>query len=325
MVYDDKGANPEDSNNNSDESSGVDNTDTPQRADAPAKEIEKTDADQEPTLTGKGDSEDTDKKEIKPSVSAIDGLDPRIFSEDGNFDKGKASEVFREYADEKAKYEKQVKDFRRIIGQGKAPENASDYLKGYEPDEKVARYYDLENKENDNIKRFLIDATNTFKDIGLKKDQGAKVLDIINNAMVDSGVFDARSDKEIKESKELWIGEQKKTLNETYGEGNAETVIATAVKFVENVPTLNEDEKILAIDLMNTKGAGFINLFYKMNKNFGEGDIPVEISTMDGVPSDAELWDEYNNKDTTDRRRDEIIRLRAKANRKGSLYINAKK
>ena len=275
------------------------------------------------TLTGKPGGDDTGKEGKETIDLNADGIDADVLDGDGRVDNKKVTELLKNNKNLTAKQEKQIKDLRRIISQGKAPENPEDYYKDYKPEGGVARYYDFENEANAPIKEFLETTGKEFQEIGLRKDQAKKVYDLYNEALTQAGVFDSRSDDEIKETANLWIAEQKGQLDKMYGNGRADQVVNTAVKFVEQLPVLNEDEKKLAIDLMNKNGAGFINLFYKMNKHYGEGDIPVDISTVSGIPSDAELWDEYSKPETSDIRREEIVKLRQKAGRKGTMYQGA--
>lgn len=274
------------------------------------------------TLTGQEGIKDEGDKGGNIDLNA-DGIDADVLDGEGRIDNKKVTELLKSNKELTAKQEKQIKDLRRIIGQGKAPDSPEEYYKDYKPEGAIARYYNFEDENNKAVQEFLERTGKEFQEIGLRKDQAKKVYDLYNEALTEAGVFDARSDDEIKETANMWIAEQKGQLEKMYGQGRADQVINTAVQFVEKLPVLNEEEKKMAIDLMNKNGAGFINLFYKMNKHYGEGDIPVDIASVSGIPSDAELWDEYNKPETSDHRREEIIKQRKKAGRKGSLYQGA--
>ena len=173
---------------------------------------------------------------------------------------------------------------------------------------------DAENAED--MKQLTDEMSKVYHAVGLNKEQAKAVSDALCVVMEGIGAFDTRTEAEKHMQAQEFIAEQKKRLG-----ADADHHIRGALTFIDNNPMLNADEKNLMKDLVNNRGAGFVSLVNKMKDMYGgtSSDIPIDMTAIGSLPTDAELKAEYLKPETSDVRRQEITQLRAKAGRTSRL------
>lgn len=183
----------------------------------------------------------------------------------------------------------------------------------YKPDSKYSKYYESDKETQNNLKQF----NKLAKDNNFTKEQHKAVIDFMNNIMEKVGIFDTRSETEIKVDNENWIKEEKAKLGE-----NADNIINSNVEFVNNFGMFNEEQKKELLNFMG-KGAlscSIVNIIKNCLLGGTSKNIPTDLN-IGGLPDDYTLAKEYNNPNTTEKRREEIIRQRIEAGRNGFLPI----
>lgn len=243
-------------------------------------------------------------------------IDKRLYTEDGKFNQEGAKEFFKERKAEVEKYEKRLKDMRRIVGDGKAAESKDAYFQDYVPGDKYAKFFDEKAPGKDDVQKITNKFAETYFEAGLTKNQAAKVSNTMLETLEAVGVLDVKTPEEKAKERQVWIDEQKKVLG-----SNADNIIREARMFVERSDSFDANAKKSIIDLMEHLGAPFIDTIHQLKDAFGEraGKPPASVLNLGGLPSDIQLKQEYLDPKTTPIRRDEIIKLRAKAGRTGRL------
>ena len=157
----------------------------------------------------------------------------------------------------------------------------------------------------------------TYHKAGLNKEQAADISGAVLETLSEQGVIDVRTPEEKSKAMNEWIGGQRKQLGD-----NADDIIRGAKQFVENTPAFEDKTRKQLLQYMEYFGAPFIQVIHALKTAHGASagkDIPANPQGIGALPSDAELWDEYNKKDTSELRRKEILRIRREAGRAGKL------
>jgi len=232
----------------------------------------------------------------------FEGLPEDIIDNDA-ISNDKLKDYLAQRDEDKKKDEKRINDLRAKVSKKDKPENADGYFF------KSEKYETIIN-DNENMQELMTGLKEKCHEQGM----GQTEFEFVANQMLElgekEGLIDTRSDEEVKQ----WKAEEKAKLGD-----NADEVIKSSVDFVNASKIFNEEEKDILKGLMN-QGAGFIGIVNKMNRLFGDPNpIPVGNEVTSGLKSDAELWSEYSNPETTPFRCKQIIEQRAKAGRKGKL------
>ena len=181
----------------------------------------------------------------------------------------------------------------------------------YKPDSRYKKFYDNDDKTKNNLKEF----NKLAKENNFSKEQHKAILDYLNGFMEKVGIFDTRSDAEKKLEQEEWLKKEKEKLGE-----DADHIINSNVEFVNNFGMLNEEQKdeLLKFMAKDAISCSIVNVL--RNCLVEDKNIPTNLN-IGGLPDDYTLAKEYNNPETSDRRREEILRQRIEAGRTGFLPL----
>lgn len=276
---------------------------------------------QDPSLTGSaGQATSTSLLNSAPGHQTAPTeieIDKRLVTTDGKFNKDGYKEYLNELKAKDEKYEKRILDLRRTISKGGAPDKAEAYFEDYAPDERFMKFFEPTAENAKEMKEITDSMSKVYFDAGLNREQANKISNMFCTVMEGLGMFDTRSDAQKIEQKIKWIDEQKKMLG-----NDADNIIREARIFVEQAPLFSAKTKNTLNKLMDEIGAEFVDAVHQMKEAYGGGSmaqIPTSVSSLGSLPSDAELKEEYLRKDTTDRRREQIIAMRHRAGRTGKL------
>lgn len=242
-------------------------------------------------------------------------FDKRLYTEDGKFNQNGAKEFFTDLKKKEELYEKRILDLRRKVSDGKAPEKADEYFLDYAPpDKKYEKFFDPSAPSANEIKEIQNLMSKQYFDSGLTKRQGEDMTALLLRVLESTNVIDTKTKEEKYVEKGKWVDEQKQKLG-----SNADNIIRETKVFVETSPVFTAKTKNLFLEWMESQGAEAIDAVYQIKEFAGGGNIPHSVSSVSGLPSDAELKREYLDAKTTDTRRQEITYLRAKSGRTGRL------
>lgn len=244
---------------------------------------------------------------IEPEAPPVQELDKRFYNDEGALHEDGIKSVLEDFNKEKDGLSKQVKDLRRIVSKGKAPEEASKYFEGFKPDEK---YQDIINSEDEGMKDILGHFSTKYHELGLSVDQAHTVTNEFLKVLEATSVIDTESPEQKKANAQKWMAKQHEELGE-----NSKTIINSTVKFVESSPLFSESDAKYAKDLMGKEGSPVINLMYRLSKEIGNRDVPVAIKAMSGLPSDAEIKEILSDPSTPESERAKLIQGRRDAGR----------
>lgn len=283
----------------------------------------KTDITKKPTLTG------DDKAVTKPALTDTSthdakanedyAFDERLFDkETGAFNKDGAKAFFDEKKAETEKYEKRIADMRKLVStKDEVVKDKAEYFQDFAPPEKYMKYFVPETpEETKEIMTGMQDKlAGIYHDLALSKGQSLGVSNAILEVMEEMGVLDTRTDAEKYADDQKFIEAEKKKLG-----ANAEEIITESKIFIHNAP-FTAKVKNYMLDMINTQGADFVDVVNQMKSSFGNatGGVPGSVSSLQGLPSDAELAEEY--KTASNARKDEILVQRRQAGRKGKLQF----
>lgn len=204
---------------------------------------------------------------------------------------------------------------KKLSTKGTVPSKVEEYSDGYEPADEYKKIYEQE-EYKEGIEKNLKAIDQLAFENGMTKDQCNAIKNAFNQLLVSNGIVE--DPETVKARNEEYVRTEKEKLG-----ANADKIIETNVRFVENDNRFNEEEKRLIIDFMDTRGAAAVNIINKMRIGHGgefAGDniIPAA-GASGGLASDTELAREYYAKDTSQSRRQEIIMKRLEAGRTGRL------
>jgi hypothetical protein len=244
-------------------------------------------------------------------------FDERLYTQDGKFNKDGAKEYITGLLGEIDTHKKRAEDMRRKISNGKVPEKPEEYFSGWTPDEKYKQVFGEDYSGKDTVSALTKRFSEAYHKAGLNKEQAADISGAVLETLAEQGVIDVRTVDEKNKAMNKWITEQRKQLGDS-----ADDIIRGSKQFLENTPAFDDKTRRQLLQYMEYLGAPFIQAISALKSAYGASagkDIPPSPQSMSALPSDAELWDEYNKKDTSELRRKEILRQRREAGRKGSL------
>jgi hypothetical protein len=266
------------------------------------------------------------EKEVTPETPAqepvkevkYDGFDDRLYTKDGKFNPDGAKEFISEVQTEKQKYEERLLGLRKVVSRnGDVVKDATEYFQDFAPPERFSKFFSEETPED--TRKYLGGMTdklaNKYIDMGLNKQQALDVSNTILEIMEEVGVLDTRTEEQ------RYIDQQKMIKSQMGALGaNAETLVREAEVFILNTPTFDALQKNRMLDMIKSGDVGLVSVIHSIKDSFGAktGGVPNNITNLGGLKPDEELRKEYAQ--ATPERRDEIIRQRYKAGRKGKLF-----
>jgi len=124
------------------------------------------------------------------------GLDPELYDTQTNeFRKEVALKKLEEYKKGEEGFKKQVKDLRRIVSKGKAPEDIEEY-KTYKPDSMYARHYE---EPSEDMLEGLSKIDEFSKQHGLNLEVNKNLKDLYNEMSLDG-----RTKEQIEQERIDW-------------------------------------------------------------------------------------------------------------------------
>jgi len=244
----------------------------------------------------KTESTDMEKKTIIPEGVSVELWD----AEKNVFNTEKTKE-------EIARLTKIATDFRKKISKGvNPPKKAEEY--SFSPVEDIKT---LELEKNEKTKEIIDEIKKVALEQGLSQPQFDGFLNGYFKMLIDKKMVEKPLTTEEIEAKNE---EFKKTELAKLGD-NPEKTISNAVQFIDSKyksGILNEEEKKALIGFID---AGAINILAidKIRQSTGEEFIPVTGTKVEGVPSDAEIA--QNWKTYTDEQKRDLMEKRIKAGR----------
>ncbi len=196
------------------------------------------------------------------------------------------------YTKDRESYEKQVKDLRRIISKGKAPEDLKEYA-SYKPDSVYEEEY-----KSEKVQELASEIDALSHNLGLNLEVNAQLKDFYNKHFLDG-----RTPEQKRLAKKEWIESEKKKLGE-----NADEVIEDAKGYIANTQLFSPQEKEALLGSMD-KGALWVSIVNKLNKISNPRNKSIPTTPPDAGGADVEaLAKEYRNNETTQHRRLEILK-----------------
>ena len=235
-------------------------------------------------------------------VNIPDGFDDVLYDvETKSLRMDKVKERFDNDKKEIENYKKQALDMRRKLSKGvNVPDSVEKYE--YTPDEKYDKYIlDEESVEGNHIKSMMEQLSKFSYENGLTVEASKNLKTLALQYMEDVQILDTRSEKEIEESKRENVLKQKEILGEKAGD-----IIKDNVEFYKDRGFFNREERQWIMSQLSQSGHAN-NIFRKVREYMNTGvsyDIP-QTSVSDDVEA---LRAEYINPNTSDARREQIIR-----------------
>jgi hypothetical protein len=142
-------------------------------------------------------------------------------------------------------------------------------------------------------------------DNGLSLDASKNLKTLALNYMEDVHILDTRSDEEIAKAKSAELEKQRKILGD-----NAADIIKENVDFYKSYGFFDKEEREYIMSQLGHSGQAnkIFNKFMRLFNTTSSADIP-QSSNVDA--SVEQLKNEYYDDKTTDRRREQIIKLAA--------------
>ena len=270
-----------------------------------------------PNASGLADGLDPANNDTQTQNLIPDGFDEEIFdTKTMSLKQDKVKERLDKFKAENESYKKQALDLRRKLSKGvEVPDSQEKYKEEYVYDAK----YDSVMEGDNNVSKFLNSTLNDIDklafDTGMTTQQAKAVKDNFFKLMENVSIIDSRTPEQIEKDKTTYIAKQKEILGD-----DADTIIKDNMKFIVDYGFFNKDEKEIFKKLVNESATGN-TIVMKLRKLFGEKitSIPTNGSMEDGAKSDYEFAKEYYDKNTSDTRREEIIRTRIKLGRTNPL------
>jgi hypothetical protein len=246
-------------------------------------------------------NEPSDESDVE-IVEIPEGFDDVLYdTETKSLRMDKVKERFDNDKKEIENYKKQALDMRRKLSKGvDVPDSVDKYE--FTPDEKYDKYVlDEESIEGNHIKGVMEQLSKFSHENGLTLDASKKLKELALKYMEDVQILDVRTEKEIEEAKKENVAKQKEILG-----ANAGDIIKDNVEFYKDRGFFNREERQWIMSQLSSSGYAN-NIFRKVREYMNTGvsyDIP-QTSTTDNVEA---LREEYINPNTSDARREQIIR-----------------
>jgi hypothetical protein len=261
-------------------------------------------SDEEETLTDGMDTSLPEEQSAEEVTTTIpDGFDDVLYdTETQSLRMDKVKERFDEDAKQIESYKKQALDMRRKLSKGvETPESADAYE--YTPDEKYDKYVlDETSLEGEHIKETMKALSDFAFNNGLSLEASKNLKSMMLNYMEQVHILDTRSEEEIAKDKAENIRQQRAILGD-----NAEQVIKENVDFYrERGPFTKEERQYLMSEMSKS---GIANNIYRKMREFMNTGTTYDIPATADFGSDVEaMRKEYFRADTSDKRREEIIK-----------------
>lgn len=240
-------------------------------------------------------------------------------NEDGTFNQDIAKESWDKINQDKHSFEKQASDMRKTISKGKGFEKAEAYLGNYKAPEQFSDLMDFTDGKNPEIKTQIDRMTKNFAEKGYSEAHAHDTMNAMFEVFNDLNLIDTRTDDEIKAENDKFVQEQ---INQLGGANEARQIIGNITNYIDGDQSINEEQRTELKAFIDTKGAWAAKYFYNqatlMN---GKQAIPVG-NAGSGLTSDAELAEEYMSDNTTQARREAIMKERIAAGRLTPLRFN---
>ena len=261
----------------------------------------------EETLTEGMDTGDGAENIDAPETPVIpEGFDEEIYDvETQSLRMDKVKERFDSNAKEIENYKKQALDMRRKLSKGvEVPDSVEKYE--YTPDARYDKYVlNEESAEGQHINQVMNMLSKFCLDNGLSIEASRNLKTLALGYMEDVHILDTRSDEEIAKSKSAEIEKQRKILGD-----NAAEIIKENVDFYKSYGFFDKEEREYIMGELGRSGQAnkIFNKFMRLFNTTSSVDIP-QTSNVDA--SVEQLKNEYYNDKTSDRRREQIIRIAA--------------
>lgn len=257
---------------------------------------------------------DQKKPAFEPEQDKYHGLDPRMFGAEG-LDMEGTKTVISELKEQKSLVEKQRDDFHKTLSaKGQVPKKVEDYIDKYAN----PRYEPL--KANEKVSESMKQLAETFHKNGISPKDADKIYDDVFGIMEKAGIIDTRSKEEVEAEHSQWVDKQMELLGT-----NAQTIINDTRSFLNDFVGINEEQKKELIELMNTRGASFVNSLYAITSNLDFKRVPVATQASVGLEPDPILYKKFQEavKAKDNYTMNKIIEDRAKAGRPANFHASA--
>lgn len=250
-----------------------------------------------------------------------EGLDADIFdTETRTLKESAVIERLKQNQTDIERYKKQANDMRRKLSKGvDAPNEIEAYSENFVAEERYDFVIGDESTEHHKHVNGVLGALDKFAfEHGMSVETAKDLKNMYLRYAEDVKIIDARSEEEKEKSRAEYIAEQKKMLGD-----DADTIIKDNIKFFKEYGFFSDSEKKLFLNQMK-ESAEWNIIGMKMRKLFGENtsrDIPVRGVAVSGLADDVTLAREYNDPNTSDARRWQIIQQRHDAGRDGGLPV----
>ena len=253
-----------------------------------------------------GEETPTDETTTQTTPEIPEGFDDKLYdTETKSLRIDAVKERFDNDKKEMESLKKQRDDMRRKLSKGaNVPDKIEDY--DFIPEERYNKYMGEGDIVGDHIRQCF----DKLSDIAFKNGVSKEADAIYKQALLDElealRVVDTRSQEQIDADKAKELEKQKEILGKDYKE-----IVEKNVDFYKASGPFTTEERKFMMDLMSKSGHAN-NIFRKVREMLDTGrsmDIP---TTATDAGSAAELAREYDNPNTSDRRRTQILEQAAK-------------
>ena len=254
--------------------------------------------------------------EQEPTTPEIpEGFDDKLYDKETKTLRIDAvKERFDNDAKEMESLKKQRDDMRRKLSKGvNVPEKQEEY--DFLPDEKYTKYMG----EGDIVGNHIRECFNKLSEIAYKNGVSKEADAVYKQALLDEleslHILDTRPQEQIDADKAKELEKQKEILGADY-----KNIVEKNVDFYKASGPFTTEERKFMMDLMAKSGHAN-NIFRKVREMLNTGasyDIPATASDNASV---EKLVAEYNNANTSDRRRSQILEQAAKEGWRVGDYV----
>lgn len=223
-------------------------------------------------------------------------------------------ERFDNDAKEMESLKKQRDDMRRKLSKGvNVPEKQEEY--DFLPDEKYTKYMGEGDIVGDHIRACFDKLSEIAYKNGVSKEADAVYKQALLDELESLHILDTRPQEQIDADKAKELEKQKEILGKDYKE-----IVEKNVDFYKASGPFTTEERKFMMDLMARSGHAN-NIFRKVREMLNTGasyDIPATSSDNGSI---EKLVSEYNNANTSDRRRSQILEQAAKEGWRVGDYV----
>lgn len=255
--------------------------------------------------------------EQEPTTPEIpEGFDDKLYdTETKTLRIDAVKERFDNDAKEMESLKKQRDDMRRKLSKGvNVPENKEEYNE-FLPDEKYNKYLGEGDVVGDHIRQCFDKLSEIAYKNGVSKEADAIYKQALLDELESLHVLDTRPQEQIDADKAKDLEKQKEILGSDYKD-----IVEKNVDFYKASGPFTTEERKFMMDLMARSGHAN-NIFRKVREMLNTGasfDIP---STASDNGSIQKLVAEYNDANTSDRRRSQILEQAAKEGWRVGDYV----